>query len=134
MVEVQKERGLTEFYIAAPSSSFKNKVLSQRVKTDRVIHIFKLLNESEKTHIFNRLADNTTIQKKFITVAHLIDELYLIRAAIDDKQSNNSFEFYSTLVTNIISADPAITVSPNLATIPSLHPEQTNLRRWLGKG
>lgn len=111
MVEVQKERGLTEFYIAAPSLSFKNKVFSQRLSTDQAIHTFKLLNESEKTHIFNRLADKITIEKKFRAVAELIDELYVIRSAIDIKRSKNSFEFYSTLVTNIIDIIESIEVA-----------------------
>jgi diguanylate cyclase (GGDEF)-like protein/PAS domain S-box-containing protein len=132
MVELQKERGLTEFYITAPSDLFKEKVHSQRSITNQAIKAFSAINGNinKQQYMNNRLADNKIIQMKLNKFAKLIEQLYLIRLDIDKSDAENSFSFYSSLITKTIDIIENIEVAQSNPIQSRLTSEFINLL-WL---
>ena len=106
MVELQKERGLTESYINNPSELFKEKAHLQRKKTNQVIKAFSSINASidKSSNIIEHLTGNQIIQEKLNKLSQLIEQLqlHLNRSLIDDDSANNPFDFYSSLIAKII--------------------------------
>ncbi len=132
MVELQKERGLTEFYITAPSNLFKEKVHSQRNITDQAIKAFDSINGNidKQQYIRNHLTDNRIVQLKLNKLAKLIEQLYLIRLNIDKNDEINSFNFYSSLITKAIDIIENIEVAQSNPIQSRLTSEFINLL-WL---
>lgn len=104
MVELQKERGLTEFYITSPNPAFKLRVDRQRIKTNALLSQFDTMSAkfSQKISLNSSLADETIIQNKFNQTQNLIAKLFIVRSHIDHGSSEGAFAFYSTLVAKII--------------------------------
>ena len=104
IVELQKERGLTEFYIAAPSPLFQQKIKAQRTHTNIHVDKFELVNKNVQhvNQLSPLLADNDSVQKKFSYINNLINHLGVIRKKVDSGEPHSPFQFYSTLIAGLI--------------------------------
>lgn len=132
MVELQKERGLTEFYITASNDQAKEKVVSQRIRTNKAIRIFDLLTNKINNQINNIsfLKDKQTIEIKLDKLHNLISELQTIRLHVDNQQSETSFQFYSKFIAKIIYLIESIQIEQSNLTQSHLTAASINLL-WL---
>jgi diguanylate cyclase (GGDEF)-like protein/PAS domain S-box-containing protein len=126
IVELQKERGLTEFYITAPSDTFKDKIDNQRRNTNQVIEQFSTLNDNidGQQSTINHFTDHQKIQLKLNAFNKAIKQLQLTRLAVDNNSASRPFIFYSSSIAKIIDIIENIKVEQN-------NPEQSKLTRAL---
>lgn len=132
MVDLQKERGLSAFYISRPTPEFKEKIIKQRIKTNKHINQLNLLSQAttKDMALNNRFTDTRTMQIKFDHINKLLTKLAQVRINIDNFESQNTFSFYSRFIAKLIDLIENMKVLQNDAKQSRLTEDFINLL-WL---
>ena len=117
--ELQKERGLTEGYIAVKGQHYQELLNKTRLTTDTKVIIFiELLGYFKITHHDSSYAIN--IAHSIKNIRFKLDLLSTWRLAADNLKPKDYFNYYSAIITNILELVQQI-------QIPSQNISQTRL-------
>ena len=132
MAELQKERGLTEIYITAPSYPAYQQVLNQRQLTNDKVALFKNIAEkiTNRKGALDSFSENNIILDKFYKASAKVNQLNKVRLGIDKLTYTNSFDYYSSVVTIIIDIIENIKIAQENSRQSLLTDSFTNLL-WL---
>ncbi len=123
--ELQKERGISTGLIEINAEKFKNNINSQREQTDKSFRDFSQLKKTVDTSFFS-----WTIREESFNLDKLLEQLPIIREAIDEKDFSNLIHNYSDLnehAINFIQHLQLLTTDNELARLSDAY---TNLL-WL---
>jgi len=119
--ETQKERGITAGFLGSKGEKFKDKLPSQRIKTDQ-----KLAKLKDLIATIGLSVCNPKSKKSLKTVLNRLEELKQIRAQVDNLtiKTADAISFYTNM--NSIFLDTISNIS-QIATTPD---EARNLLAW----